>query len=615
MKMLYKYTPELIVVLYLFIFMGFRSPERNWDRIINSDGKGYYAYLPAIFIYNDLQFKFVEGYEYQYYPENRSAFKEFRNQAGDRKINKYFPGLAVLWLPFFLFGHAMAWLEIFPRDGYSLPYQYSILLSAFIFMWMGARWLMRLLQKSGSDDKTASFITFVIALGTNLLFFTIIEPSMTHVYSFALITGFCYFIFKLFREYESRSLVKSMLFLTLIFLIRPTNILILLLVPFFAGDRENIRMTLAKIRADRAALIRGGVQVFLLLLVPVVLWYLQTGKPFVYSYGTEKLNFLKPHFLSILFSYDRGWMLYTPIAFVSLFGFIGLFKADRKKALWLALFLVIFIYVASCWWVWNYASKCGQRTFIDLYVVVALLLLALFRSLPRLLYKRILSVLLVIMIGLNLMQFYQHAKWIFPPYNITGEIYWDSFLRFNQEARVYIPHDAVSKTLTVTNDMEQNQGPAWMNDRTRNDTLFHQGKWSSKADRVIPYSVGLETSLDTLFTTKNRIIKVEAFLLTPKEVTEATLVIDYQSSGKSVSYNQFILGKFVRTGAWTKIAVAFYVPVNLPAGSSAKIYFFNPSALYKLYVDDLRIDFISLKDDPAYRKIEGVLLPVAIADN
>ena len=65
MKYLYKYTPELILVIYVMIFMGFKSPEQSWDRVINSDGKGYYAYLPAIFIYHDLQFKFVEQYEAQ----------------------------------------------------------------------------------------------------------------------------------------------------------------------------------------------------------------------------------------------------------------------------------------------------------------------------------------------------------------------------------------------------------------------------------------------------------------------------------------------------------------------------------------------------------------------
>jgi hypothetical protein len=34
--------------------------------------------------------------------------------------------------------------------------------------------------------------------------------------------------------------------------------------------------------------------------------------------------------------------------------------------------------------------------------------------------------------------------------------------------------------------------------------------------------------------------------------------------------------------------------------------------LYKLYVDDLQVDFLSLKDEPDSRKVEGILLPEKI---
>ena len=82
-----------------------------------------------------------------------------------------------------------------------------------------------------------------------------------------------------------------------------------------------------------------------------------------------------------------------------------------------------------------------------------------------------------------------------------------------------------------------------------------------------------------------------AWVLTPKKTTDAILVVDYQSEGKSRSYNYFILENFVRANAWTPVEVAFYVPRNLPANSTVKIYFFNPSPYNNLYADDLQIDF------------------------
>ncbi len=614
MKYLYKYTPEFILLVYVLIFLGFKAPEKNWDRVINSDGKGYYAYLPAIFIYHDLQFRFVEQYEAQYYPANRSVFKEFRNDSGTGKVNKYFPGMAILWLPFFLFGHLLAWLEVFPMDGYSLPYQYSIALSALIFLWLGARWLQKLLKQFGSGDRMAAFITVVIALGTNLIFFTVVEPSMSHVYSFALITGFAYTSFRLFHQYQPKWFIRSLLLITLIFLIRPTNLVVVLLIPFIAGDRETFSAVFRKVISDRGTLVRGLIQASVLLAVPVVLWYLQTGKPFVYTYGDEKLNLLHPHFFNILFSFNRGWFIYTPVALVSIIGLAGIYRQSRYRFYWLAGFLLLFIYIASSWWVWYYASKCGQRVFIDIYVVVALLLLFLYNYLHTVGRKRLFSAILVLLVSLNLVQFYQHAKWIFPPYPITFDIYKSSFLSFTQKARAFIPAESIAGMVTRSTDMETDKAGHWMNPGTRNDTIFHKGHWSSKTDKRNPYSMGLEDTLSHLYNTNNRMILVKAWVLAPREATEATLVVDYQSNGKSLSYNQFILEKFVPSDEWTPVEVAFYVPLGLPPNGAVKVYFFNPSPLYTFYVDDLTIDFISLKDEPDFRKIEGVLMAEKIQE-
>jgi hypothetical protein len=612
MKQLYRFTPGIIVIIYLFFFMAFRSPERSWDRIINSDGKGYYAYLPAIFIYHDLQFKFVEQYEYQYYPLNKSVFKEFRQDAGEKVVNKYFPGLAILWLPFFLFGHLMAWLEIFPRDGYSLPYQYSIALSAFVFLYLGAKWLMKLLELFGASDKEASWITLLITLGTNLVFYVIIEPSMTHVYSFALITGFLYASHQLFHQYNDKWLIRSLTAFTLIFLIRPTNGLVLMTLPFVAGDWQVMKNTATTILSRNSALIRGMARVLILLMVPVSLWYLQTGKFFVYTYGDEKLNFLQPHMWNILFSYNRGWFLYTPVALLSMAGFIWLYRNHKMRFYSLLAFLMVFIYLVSCWWVWYYASKFGQRVFIDIYPFIALLLLFLYKISDTRIWSKVITSILLFLTCISLFQFWQHANWIFPPYNITSEVYRDALFSVRKSARVYIPREGITGTRELKNDMEKDYGLPWMNPLTRNDTVAFDGKWSSKADRKIPYSIGAEIGSDTMFTSSNRLIKISAMVYSPREVPEATLVVDYQKDGKSLSYNQFILDKFVSKDEWTKIEAAFYLPVNLPERSIIKIYFYNPSSLYKLYVDNMVIELISLKNGAEYAKIEGVLLPEQI---
>jgi hypothetical protein len=240
------------------------------------------------------------------------------------------------------------------------------------------------------------------------------------------------------------------------------------------------------------------------------------------------------------------------------------------------------------------------------------LLLFLFNYLKTRRTKRLFSGILLLLLSLNLVQFYQHAKWIFPPYDITGAIYKDSFFSLSLKARSYIPVEGITGKTTFTNDMESDKGTEWMNPITRTDSVFHQGHWSSKADRKVPYSIGLESTLGKFFTSPNRIVLIKAWVLAPKEVTEATLVVDYQSNGKSLSYNQFILDKYVPVDKWTLIEVAYYIPMDMPENGVVKIYFYNPSPLYKLYVDDMTIDFISLKDEPDFHKIEGVFMPEKI---
>lgn len=606
MTNVYRHTPAIIVLLYLCLFIGLKSPDRSWDRIINSDGKGYYAYLPAIFIYHDLQFRFVEQYEYQYYPSDKSVFKEFRQETGDRVVNKYFPGLAILWLPFFFFGHLMAWLEIFPRDGYSMPYQYAIALSAFVFLYLGARWLMKLLREFSAGEKEASLLTLLITLGTNLVFYTVIEPGMTHVYSFALVSGFLLAGIRWFRTCESRWFLRALMAFMLIILIRPTNGLLLLTIPFLAGDVTTMKNAAAVLIRDQGTLIRGLLTILLFLAIPVILWLLQTGKPFVYSYGEEKLNFLQPNVLSILFSYNRGWFIFTPVALVAMAGLAGLFQQNRFRFLWLVSFLLLFIYLLSCWWVWHYASKFGQRVFIDIYPVIALLLLFLFRMARSSGARKVLSALLVMLTALNLFQFWQQTRWIFPPYTITSEIYWDAFFTTSRKAKVWIPEEHIFSVKTISHDLENEYGSFWINQKSRFDSIAFSGRWSSQINRFLPYSIGAEVKTDTLFSTAYRIIRISAQVFAPRQRSEATLVVDYQAGGRSLSYNQFILEEYVPPDRWTPIEAAFYLPAGLPADSRVKIYFFIPSTIHPFFVDYLRVDFLSMKEHPDNRKREGV---------
>jgi hypothetical protein len=609
MKHLYRYAPEFILTCYILIFIFFKHPANSWERVINSDGKGYYAYLPAIFIYHDLDYKFIEYYEDKYYPPDKLVFKEFRIETKGGIVNKCFPGLAIIWLPFFLIAHLLSYFLGFETDGYSILYQYAIAFSALFFLWLGCRFLFNFLIRINATPKLAAFITLLIGLGTNLIFYTIIEGSMTHVYSFALVTLFLYSTFRLFNEENGKWFLLSVFLFSLIVLIRPFNGLMILLAPFLFYLSVSPGGSFLKIVLNIKNLLSGLAIMIIMFSIPLLLWYSHTGQWIVYSYGDEHFNFTDPHFFSILFSYNRGWFVYTPIAFLSMAGFAGLFKENRKSFFWLLGFLLIFTFISSCWWMWYYASKCGQRIFVDFLALVGILLLYLFRWIKE---KNILrngmTLLLFLLLGLNLVQFYQHSRWIFPSVDINRKIYWNAFFSLHPVARVNIPDEIIINRKTLFNDMEKNSG--WMNEGTISSALAFSSNHSSLITRSQPYSIGFATKLDSLFTTKNKVIRITAMVLSHGRNSGASMVADFGTPEKSLNYMAFFLEPFVRPGKWTKVETAFYVPGDLPDHINVKIYFFLPPGSVPLFIDDMTIDFLSLKDEKIYSRLDGVLVPV-----
>ena len=95
---------EVVLIIFLGFYTLFHGGHNN--RFITGDGKGYYAHLPALVIYHDWEYKFMENYESTYYePAN---YAEFRNQVDSEWVNKYFAGVTLLIMPFFLFAHLVS---------------------------------------------------------------------------------------------------------------------------------------------------------------------------------------------------------------------------------------------------------------------------------------------------------------------------------------------------------------------------------------------------------------------------------------------------------------------------------------------------------------------------
>jgi hypothetical protein len=132
-----------------------------------------------------------------------------------------------------------------------------------------------------------------------------------------------------------------------------------------------------------------------------------------------------------MFSYRKGFFVYTPLLFVAIFGFIYLYK-DKYRFYTLLFFLIIVIYVLSSWWMWYYGGSFSQRVMIEYYIYF-FILFALLLQKSKL--RKFLFTLTFLLIVVCQIQTYQYAKGYLHWSDMNKEWYWKNFLRIDKVIR------------------------------------------------------------------------------------------------------------------------------------------------------------------------------------
>jgi hypothetical protein len=402
---------------------------KQWNCIIASDGKGYYSYLPATFIYHDLNFGFFDSIENKYYDAHLKY--DYRNTGNGKIIDKYFCGVSVLQLPFFLAGHVCAKISGATADGYSRPYAIALNIGAVFWLLIGLVYLRKLLLGFGADKFTASLILLFFVFGTNLFYYTIGEPAMSHVYSFSLICIFMAYSKKWIETGRSKYLLYNFLLLGMITIIRPVNLMIVFWFPFAAGSLGKSREDIKSLFAKPLVLVSAILLFLLPLFIQLIVYKVSTGKFFIYAYGQETFHFGNPEMINFLFSYKKGLFVYTPLTFISLFGLVPLWKQNRFRALWMSFTLLLIVYVLSCWWMWYYGGSFGMRAMIEFYGLFAVLFYFLVSSLKQKWIKRSFYALVVLVVMLCQFQTLQYRYEVIHWSEMNKAKYWNAFMNFD----------------------------------------------------------------------------------------------------------------------------------------------------------------------------------------
>ncbi|HEU4718987.1 MAG TPA: hypothetical protein VFU15_14180 [Bacteroidia bacterium] len=425
-----RFTVPLILLVSVWVTANVNWGAQHRKYVITSDGKGYYAYLPAIFIYHDLNFSFFDTIESNYYDEHTKY--DYRTGVNGKVTDKYFCGVAVLQAPFFLAGHAMTLLSGDPADGYSKWYVIFTGIGALFYLGTGLVFLRKFLRAHGANEGQSAFILAVIYFGTNLFYYSIVEPCMSHVYSFAMVSLFLFYGKSWIDTANRKHAAMACLAFGLIAILRPVNVLVAAWLLF---EAKGFLPLLKK----KAALLREPLMLFLCLLlialpvfVQLMLYKLSTGSFFIDTYSEEGFHFLHPELFNFLFSYKKGLFVYLPVTLVSLGGIYFLWKKDRFRGLFAAVFLTGLIYVLSSWWMWFYGGSFGTRVIIEYLPVFALLLFYLLDGIKMKPVKISVVSLLVVLTLFCQFQTLQYRYYIIHWSEMTKEKYWDVFLQWKK---------------------------------------------------------------------------------------------------------------------------------------------------------------------------------------
>ncbi len=429
--MLTRSKISLAAIAFFFVYVIFNLSDWEKKNLLGWDEAGYYVYLPGAFIYHDIdQFRFAHQIVHSYYYDDSVVFYTGDGPPG-HKLNKYPLGTSLSEMPFFLLAHwyCNAHPKEFPPDGYSTPYMAAVIFSAIFWVFSGLFILRKFLLRYFSETATALTL-LLLAFGTNLYFYTFFSVGMSHPFSFAL---FCFLLYETERWHSRKRVINAILaglIMGFITITRPTNIVIAMIPICWSFANGKIGDGLAFYRKQIPAIALSLVCFFSILMLQLSYWKYVTGHWICYSYQNEGFDFGSPHIWDGLFSYRKGWFLYTPVALVGTIGILALALKQKKLATLVLAYLVVNIYIVFSWQTWFYGGSFGCRALIEAIAILAIPLAALIEwifSGKKLLVNIPVLLVFSFLIALNVFQSYQLYQNVTLWDGTNKAYYWRSF--------------------------------------------------------------------------------------------------------------------------------------------------------------------------------------------
>ncbi len=586
-----------LVTTGLFLMVNFVWPDGNYrQQTIDGDGRGYYDYLPTIFINKTVDFK--QAFEYEKAAQPLEYLGHNFHKVNHVYINKFPVGTALMILPFYLVAQTVLTIAGWPADGRSILFQYAVALAALWWLWVGVFFLRKLIKNYPVSEISTLLVVSGLLFGTNLFHYAFVDVAFSHVYSFAVITAFLYFSRRTFLTRQKRCVLISTFLFGLIVLIRPVNGLVILAVPLLAdslaGFEKNIRALFGSFKT-----VLLMVLMFLLGIFPqLIINYLQTGNPVVYGYQEEGFTFLHPHFVDFLFGFKKGWLVYTPFMLLLFPATLALWRKSKFHFWSFLFFLSIVVYIFSSWWNWYYGDGFGMRPMVEYYGLFTLVI-ALWVDVLKPMAKKIVLVVIVLFSALNLVQTYQYSKGIIDVDSMNREAYEYVFLQTSDNYRnvvgsgdeSFYGHLTEKPLLKTTNSFDVVTS-GWTVSKSIDTAVFISLPASYAFNAEVPYSASFSFIADSVISRNRLYVKLGLYYWEPalNAVQEALYVVDVRDSLNDLKfYKTFRIKRLPdkEFRHWRKSHIGVLMP-ELEVGDKVKVYCWN-RAQTQFNIDDFKI--------------------------
>ncbi len=612
-----KNNLSLTAVLLLsvaIVFFRFVYPPYS---ILTWDVFGYYLYLPAIFIHGDIalsDISWIHQVVDQY--NTTSTLYQLTALPEGGWVLKYSSGIALLNMPAFFVAHAYSYLFGYKTDGFSTPYQFAWAISGLIYTVIGL-WMMRRILLQYFTEQLSALLLLLLVLATNYFQLTAFDGYLSHNYLFTLYTFIIWYTIQWHRTPKLKTAIGLGFFIGLAILSRP-NEMVALLIPLFWNvyNRKSLlakwHLMVSKLSQPLGAAIAmaavGSLQ--------LIYWKLSTGNWVFYSYNNagEGFDFLNPYILQVLFSFRKGWLVYTPIMMFAIAGIILLYKQNKTLFVPVALYFFTNLYIVSSWTCWWYAGgSYSQRALLSSY---ALLLIPLGYMLKYLvdkgkLVRSMLFTILFLITLLNVFQTWQWVHGIIDGTRMSKEYYFAVFGKTYatvQDRKLLLIERSVDGVETFNNEDEYSLKASTLIDFESEkfatlpigtDTVY-KGSASLRMNSKHCFSPAYEASYSNLTSSDHAWIRAGVWVYPTSEVKPAmaSLVISFEHKGEVYGYRAYGIDKKefdIKPFQWNYISADYLTPEVRSNSDKVKIYFWLQGN-QEVLIDNLKIDVYEPKN-------------------